>query len=180
MHITLGDAGAYAAWAGKALPTEAEWECAARGGIDGAEFAWGDEFTPDGAHMANTWQGDFPWQNERRDGYEFTSPVDAFPPNGYGLYDMIGNVWEWTSRLVPASSHRGPGESRVAFHTIRAVGAKTRVAIPGTPHACHVKCSRAARICARQTTAGGTGRPPDSRSPSTRPPATLDFVASST
>ena len=97
VHVTLGDAAAYAAWAGKQLPTEAEWECAARGGLDGAEFAWGDELTPGGSHMANTWQGDFPWQNEQRDGYEYTSPVDAFPANGYGLFDMIGNVWEWTT-----------------------------------------------------------------------------------
>ena len=79
------------------LPTEAEWEFAARGGLDGAEFAWGDELTPDGRHMANTWQGEFPRQNINGDGFERTSPVTAFPPNGYGVYDMIGNVWEWTA-----------------------------------------------------------------------------------
>ena len=95
--VAYRDAEAYATWAGKALPSEAEWEFAARGGLDGAEFAWGDEFTPGGKHMANTWQGDFPRQNLCSDGFERTSPVTAFPPNGYGLYDMIGNVWEWTS-----------------------------------------------------------------------------------
>lgn len=97
VHVAYADAEAYATWIGKELPSEAEWEFAARGGLDGAEFAWGDEFTPGGHHMANTWQGGFPHHNEARDGYERTSPVQAFPPNGYGLYDMIGNVWEWTS-----------------------------------------------------------------------------------
>jgi formylglycine-generating enzyme required for sulfatase activity len=97
VHVAYSDALAYARWAGKDLPTEAEWEFAARGGLDGAEFAWGDEFTPGGVHMANTWQGEFPLHNLHEDGYERTSPVKAFPPNGYGLHDMIGNVWEWTS-----------------------------------------------------------------------------------
>jgi formylglycine-generating enzyme required for sulfatase activity len=97
VHVSYNDALAYAKWAGKDLPTEAEWEFAARGGLDGEEFAWGNALTPGGRHMANTWQGNFPLQNLREDGYERTSPAKAFPPNGYGLYDMIGNVWEWTS-----------------------------------------------------------------------------------
>jgi formylglycine-generating enzyme len=109
VHVAYPDAEAYAAWAGKILPTEAEWEFAARGGLDGAEFAWGNEFTPGGRHMANTWQGAFPFRNSREDGFELTSPVRTYPPNGYGLYDTIGNVWEWTSDwYVPKHSTDAP------------------------------------------------------------------------
>jgi formylglycine-generating enzyme required for sulfatase activity len=97
VHVAYTDAEAFTRWAGKTLPTEAEWEFAARGGIDGAAYAWGAEFRPADRHMANTWQGEFPWQNLASDGFERTSPVGTFPPNGYGLYDMIGNVWEWTT-----------------------------------------------------------------------------------
>jgi formylglycine-generating enzyme required for sulfatase activity len=96
VHVAWTDVEAYARWAGKDLPTEAEWEFAARGGLDGTEFAWGDELRPGGRIMANTWQGRFPYQTQKPGGAFRTSRVGAFPPNGYGLADMIGNVWEWT------------------------------------------------------------------------------------
>ena len=97
VHVSWGDAAAYAKWAGKELATEAEHEYAARGGLEEKDFAWGDELAPDGKMMANYWQGLFPFANTREDGWERTSPVRSFPANGYGLYDMIGNVWEWTA-----------------------------------------------------------------------------------
>jgi formylglycine-generating enzyme required for sulfatase activity len=97
VQVAFEDAVRYATWAGKQLPSEAEWEYAARGGLEGAVFAWGDEHFPNGKPMANTWQGEFPWQNLKTDGFEGTSPVGSFPANGYGLYDMCGNVWEWTT-----------------------------------------------------------------------------------
>ena len=97
VHVAFQDAEAYARWAGKALPTEAEWEFAARGGLDDADYAWGDELAPEGRMMANYWQGLFPFSNTLEDGWERTSPVRFYPPNGYGAYDMIGNVWEWTN-----------------------------------------------------------------------------------
>ena len=97
VHVAFSDALAFATWEGKHLPTEAEWEFAARGGLDGADYPWGNDLFPGGKAMANFWQGEFPWQNLRHDGYEGTSPVDAFPQNAYGLHDMVGNVWEWTT-----------------------------------------------------------------------------------
>ena len=110
VHIAYCDAQVYAKWAGKELATEAEWEYAARGGLDGAEYAWGSTFRPEGNHMANTWQGAFPYENLVVDGYERTSPVTAFPPNAYGIHDMIGNVWEWTADWFSSSHEPDPGK----------------------------------------------------------------------
>lgn len=104
VQLAYADVLAYAEWVGRALPTEAEFEYAARGGLDGAEYAWGDELTPGGRHLANTWQGEFPYENTGADGFVGTSPVGSFPPNPYGLYDLIGNVWEWTTDFY-ASEH---------------------------------------------------------------------------
>jgi formylglycine-generating enzyme len=111
VHVTYADAVAYARWAEKQLPTEAEWEFAARGGLEGAEFAWGDDLNPGGRAMANTWQGRFPFENLLTDGFEGTSPVGSFPANGYGLYDVVGNVWEWTSDWYE-NRHRAGGFGR--------------------------------------------------------------------
>ena len=111
VQVAYPDAEAYATWAGKALPTEAEWECAARGGLDGADFAWGSIFMPDGRRMANTWPGQFPIQGEAGNHRYRTSEVGAFPPNCYGLHDMIGNVWEWTSDWWTARHPANPAKS---------------------------------------------------------------------
>jgi sulfatase modifying factor 1 len=105
VHVSYADARAYARWIGMELPTEAESEYAARNQLDGADYAWGNEFAPGGHHLANTWQGAFPHENLAEDGYERTSPVTAFPPNRYGLHDLIGNVWEWTCDWY-ASRHK--------------------------------------------------------------------------
>ncbi len=162
VHIAYGDAEAYAAWAGKDIPTEAEWEAAARGGLEGAEYAWGDKFTPEGRPMANTWQGEFPFQNLALDGFERTSPVKSFPTNGYGLYDMIGNVWEWTSDwwsthhsedapkacCVPQNPRGGGAEASLdpAHQALRI----PRKVVKGGSHLCAPNYCRRYRPAARQ------------------------------
>jgi formylglycine-generating enzyme required for sulfatase activity len=107
LHVAWDDVAAYAAWAGKTIPTEAEWEYACRGGHEGWSYVWGEELAPRGKMLANYWQGEFPWQNLALDGYERTAPVGRFPPNDYGLLDMIGNAWEWTADWY-AARHAAP------------------------------------------------------------------------
>jgi formylglycine-generating enzyme len=110
-HVAYDDAQAYAEWLGGRLPSEAEWEFAARGGLDGAVFAWGDEQRPGGELMANSWQGEFPWRNVGAKGWRGTTPVGLFPANGYGLHDVTGNVWEWTSDYY---APRGAGSAAMS------------------------------------------------------------------
>jgi formylglycine-generating enzyme required for sulfatase activity len=146
VHVNYEDAQAYAAWAGKALPSEVEWEFAARGGLDGAAYAWGDAANPDGRYLANTWQGRFPFENLAEDGFEGTSPVDAFPPNGYGLHDVCGNVWEWTvTPYAPAGDaeksccHRESPDPRKMLRVVK-----------GGSHLCAPNYCLRARPAARQ------------------------------
>ena len=160
-HVSHSDAEAYAAWAGKSLPTEAEWEYGARGGLDGATFTWGVEFAPKGRMMANTWQGEFPWQNLLLDRYERTSPVETFPPNGYGLYDMAGNVWEWTDDWFDSPRASRPCCAPELPH---AVGGEpfARKVIKGGSHLCAPNYCLRYRPAARQgeavdTTTGHIG-----------------------
>jgi formylglycine-generating enzyme len=145
-HVAHADAVAYAEWAGKSLPTEAEWEYAARGGLDGAVFAWGDEFAPQGRMMANTWQGEFPWQNMLLDRYEGTSPVETYPPNGYGLYDVAGNVWEWTDDWFMARA----AETRSCCAPTLAGERFPRRVIKGGSHLCAPNYCLRYRPAARQ------------------------------
>lgn len=144
VHVSHNDARAYCAWAGVRLPSEAEWEFAARGGLEGRVFPWGDELEPRGKHLMNVWQGDFPARNTAEDGYVGTAPVDAFSPNGYGLHNATGNIWEWTAdwfdpgwyRVSPAENPSGPptGSRRV-----------TR----GGSYICHASYCRRYRVSAR-------------------------------
>lgn len=151
VHVGYEDALAYAHWAGKDLPTEAEWEYAARGGIDGATYPWGNEFMPRGKVMANTWHGRFPWENLRPHGFDRTSPVRRFPPNGYGLYDVAGNVWEWT-RTPWAASHAEPADDQphCCGPGHEQVGEEDRRVIKGGSHLCAPSYCHRYRPAARQ------------------------------
>jgi len=156
VHVSHVDAAAYAAWAGKELPDEAEWEYAARGGLDGATYAWGDSPTVGGRIMANTWHGRFPDENLRTDGFERTSPVGSFPPNGYGMVDVCGNVWEWTSSVFTPDHHtrpeRGPQPTvRSCCGPVAPAGTTDlRLVIKGGSHLCAPSYCLRYRPAARQ------------------------------
>lgn len=143
VQVAWEDAVAFARWAGKDLPTEAEWEFAARGGLHDAIYPWGDDATPGGRHMANTWQGRFPFENTAEDGFDRTSPVGSFPANGYGLYDMAGNVWEWTETPYTL------GAGRPACCQASGAGARQRV-VKGGSHLCAPSYCHRFRPSARQ------------------------------
>jgi formylglycine-generating enzyme len=151
VHVGHEDAAAYAAWAGRRLPTEAEWEHAARGGLDQATFAWGDDPAPAGRVMANRWFGRFPWENLHPHGFDRTSPVKRFPANGFGLYDVAGNVWEWTSTGWPDAG-KEPAEAAhgcCAPHA-PALDEHARRVIKGGSHLCAPSYCLRYRPAARQ------------------------------
>ena len=154
VHVGWEDASAYARWAGKDLPSEEEWEHAARGGLDGRDYAWGDELHPDGSVLANTWQGAFPWRPDDPDGWDRTSPVGSYPANGYGLYDMIGNVWEWTSSPWTASHTAEPDASAPLTPCCGAaapvLGETDRMVTKGGSHLCSPEYCQRYRPAARQ------------------------------
>ena len=155
VHITYQDARAFADWLGHDLPTEAQWEFAARGGLDKAPFAWGNEYLVDGKHQANTWQGAFPVMNANEDTFAATAPAGCFPANGYGLYDMIGNVWEWVDEwYFPVNSQQAPAGT--TGHDPRQPGAPVKV-IKGGSYLCAENYCRRYRPAARhpqETTLG--------------------------
>jgi formylglycine-generating enzyme required for sulfatase activity len=145
-QVSWNDAAAYAAWAGKRLPTEAEWEYAARGGLDQKLFPWGDELTPDGTHLCNVWQGAFPGTNTAEDGYVSVAPVQAFPPNGYGLYSMTGNTWEWCADWFHPTFH-------VEATRVNPVGPPVGAArvLKGGSYLCHSSYCNRYRVAARSS-----------------------------
>ncbi|TPW27461.1 formylglycine-generating enzyme family protein [Pararhizobium mangrovi] len=150
VHVAWLDAAAYCRWAGLRLASEAEWECAARGGLERKKFPWGNDLTPGGEHRMNVWQGRFPTENTADDGYVGTAPVDAFPPNGFGLFNMTGNVWEWVGdRFGPPPSHAG------AAHDPTGPETGDRRVQRGGSYLCH------ASYCDRYQVHSRTGNPPD-------------------
>ena len=155
VHVAYEDALAYAAWAGRALPTEAQWEYAARGGLEGKAYAWGDKRAPDGKMMANSWQGIFPVQNTEEDGFRGVAPVGCFPPNGYGLYDMIGNVWEWT-RSPYRPTHVSPARVTEEGYDPRQPGVPVRT-IKGGSFLCASNYCMRYRPAARHAQETGLG-----------------------
>ena len=150
VHVSWNDAAAYAAWSGKSLPTEAQWEYAARGGLEQKLYPWGDELTPDGKHLCNIWQGEFPRVDTGDDGWRGACPVDAFPPNGFGLYSITGNVWEWCADWFGTVHDAGE------LHDPHGpAGGETKV-MKGGSFLCH------ASYCNRYRVAARTSNTPDS------------------
>jgi formylglycine-generating enzyme required for sulfatase activity len=151
VHVAWEDVNAYCDWAGVALPTEAEWEFAARSGLERAEFAWGDELVPDGTHRANLWQGNFPYHDSGEDGWRGTSPVRRFPLNEYGLADMIGNVWEWTQDwwATGGTTTSCCASARVASVDHADPAAMPRKVLKGGSHLCAPNFCRRYRPAAR-------------------------------
>jgi formylglycine-generating enzyme len=146
VHISWNDAMAYCGWTGTRLPTEAEWEYAARGGLEQKRYPWGDELTPDGAHMCNIWQGTFPSHNTLDDGFFGTAPVDAFPPNGFGLRNTSGNSWEWCADWFHRSFHiDGPRENPFG-----PASGEAKV-IRGGSYLCHRSYCNRYRVAARSS-----------------------------